>query len=266
MINDSISPKRLLIPTLPRWLTHSALPEALIVLLAALVRGWRLTYHSFWFDEIVSLGWAAQDPATIWAKTFALVEEKHPPAYYLTLHFWQQFLSLFGLEHNEAALRVLGAILGVLTVWGILLLARHLSGRAVGLLTGLLVALSPALVWYSQELRMFQPAITGIVWGAYWLVRMTGRGDEGRRTKDEDSITQHAIHPSPILHPHHPLRPLQLSVRRLRPAGAGAGVNRALLARRTAALAAFSHGLCRLWCAHGAVAAAGAQRLADQQC
>ena len=39
-----------------------------------------------------------------------------------------------------------------------------------GLLAGLLVALAPLLVWYSQELRMFQPAATGLVWSAYFLL------------------------------------------------------------------------------------------------
>ena len=146
-------------------------PEIAIVALAALVRFWRLDYHSFWFDEAVSLDWAEDNPAFIWANTFPLLNDKHPPAYYLLLHYWQKGLALFGLEHSDVALRSLGAILGVLTVLGVLLLARRLSGRATGLLAGALVALSPVLVWYSQELRMFQPATTGVVWAAYCLAR-----------------------------------------------------------------------------------------------
>ena len=105
-------------------------PEIAIVALAALVRFWRLDYHSFWFDEAVSLDWAEDNPAFIWANTFPLLNDKHPPAYYLLLHYWQKGLALFGLEHSDVALRSLGAILGVLTVLGVLLLARRLSGRA----------------------------------------------------------------------------------------------------------------------------------------
>ena len=80
-------------------------------------------------------------------------------------------LGLFGLSHTDAAIRVFGSLLGILTVAGILLLVRRVSGRPTGLLAGLLVALSPVLVWYSQELRMFQPAATGAVWTAYALLR-----------------------------------------------------------------------------------------------
>lgn len=141
----------------------------LILLLAIIVRFWRLDYHSIWFDEAVSLDWADADIAYTWAITFALVQDKHPPLYYVTLGLWQDFLRWFGLDHSDSALRALGSLLGVLTVWGMLRLATALSGRFTGYLTGLLVALSPILTWYSQELRMFQPATTGIVWGALAL-------------------------------------------------------------------------------------------------
>ena len=149
---------------IPAWLIELA-----ICLLALLIRSWRLTYHSVWFDEAVSLQWAGRDAGFIWQKTFPLLEDKHPPFYYLALHGWQQLLSIFGAAHNDAALRYLGVLLGVLTVWAIMALATRVSGRAVGWLTGLLVALSPVLVWYSQELRMFQPATTGGVLAAYCL-------------------------------------------------------------------------------------------------
>ncbi|MBE2238008.1 MAG: glycosyltransferase family 39 protein, partial [Caldilineaceae bacterium] len=146
-------------------------PEALILLVAALVRCWRLDYHSFWFDETVSLDWAEDGPGYIWQSTFTLLKDKHPPGYYLLLHAWQNMLEVFGLQHNDVALRTLGALLGVLTVLGLLLLVRRVSGRATGLLAATLAALAPVLVWYSQELRMFQPATTGLVWAAYCLLR-----------------------------------------------------------------------------------------------
>jgi len=147
------------------------LPEVLILILAAVTRFWRLDYHSFWFDEAVSLDWAEDGPGFIWQSTFTLAKDKHPPGYYLLLHYWQNLLEFFGLAHNDVALRALGALLGVLTVMALLLLARRLSGQATARLAGLLAALAPVLVWYSQELRMFQPATTGLVCGAYCLLR-----------------------------------------------------------------------------------------------
>jgi hypothetical protein len=155
---------------LRKWLT-GPLAFWAVLFIALLTRLWRLDYHSIWFDEAVSLQWAGSDPAFIWQKTFPLVEEKHPPVYYLGLHYWQTMLGWVGLHQNDVALRLFGSLLGVLTVWGIVLLAQRLSGKATGLLTGLLVALAPVLVWYSQEVRMFQPAATGLVWGGYCLWR-----------------------------------------------------------------------------------------------
>lgn len=162
-------------------LPKAPLPEILVLALAGFIRFWRLDYHSFWFDEIVSLDWASNPPSEIWDIGFHLVREKHPPGYYLTLHFWQQMLAPFGLEQSDIALRALGSLLGVVTVLGVLLLAIRLSGRATGLLAALFVALSPALVWYSQELRMFQPAATAILWATYFLVTALSKTDAPSR-------------------------------------------------------------------------------------
>ena len=150
------------------WAT--SLPELFVLLLAAVPRLWRLEYHSIWFDEAISLDWAKLGPAHIWPGTFQLIRDKHPPAYYLALHYWQTLLGWFGAEQSDAALRILGVLLGILMVWGILRLVTQLSGRANGLLAGAFTALAPLLVWYSQELRMFQPAATAIVWAAFFLV------------------------------------------------------------------------------------------------
>ncbi len=151
--------------------TSSYLPELLILALAGLTRFWRLDFHSIWFDEAVSLQWAASAPEYTWDVTLKLIQEKHPPLYYVTLHYWWEGLRLFGLAHSDAGLRALGSVLGVLTVLAMLLLVRRISGRPTALLTGALLALSPVMVWYSQELRMFQPAATAIAWAAYFLLR-----------------------------------------------------------------------------------------------
>ncbi|MBV7335587.1 glycosyltransferase family 39 protein [Chloroflexi bacterium TSY] len=157
-------------------------PELIILAIATLTRFWRLDYHSFWFDEAITLRWAVQEGIDyMWPATFRLLEEKHPPAYYTLLKLWHWLLTPLGLNQNDTALRASGALLGVLTVLGVLLLARRISGRITALLTGLFVALSPVLVWYSQELRMFQPATTGIVWAAYCLARAWWEDRTARR-------------------------------------------------------------------------------------
>ncbi|MDE0142263.1 MAG: hypothetical protein OXI80_11840 [Caldilineaceae bacterium] len=160
---------------LRRRLRTTSLPELFVLLLAALPRLWRLEYHSIWFDEAVSLDWARLGPAHIWPGTFQLLRDKHPPAYYLALHYWQTFLSWFGVAERDAALRIFGVLIGILLVWGVLRLVTRLSGRATALLAGAFTALAPVLVWYSQELRMFLPAAAAIVWAAFFLVAARDR-------------------------------------------------------------------------------------------
>jgi 4-amino-4-deoxy-L-arabinose transferase-like glycosyltransferase len=162
-------------------LGRTRLPEYLVLLAALLTRLWKLDYHSFWFDESVSMTWARSSPGYAWESTFHLVKDKHPPAYYLLLHLWRESLKFVGLENNDVALRLLGSLLGVLTVLGVLLLVNRLSGRGTALLASSLVALSPALVWYSQELRMFQPATTAVVWAACFLLLAAKTVERGRR-------------------------------------------------------------------------------------
>ncbi|MDE0460828.1 MAG: hypothetical protein OXH93_00380, partial [Caldilineaceae bacterium] len=122
------------------WAT--SLPELSVLLLAALPRLWRLEYHSIWFDEAISLDWARLGPAHIWPGTLQLVRDKHPPAYYLALHYWQILLGWFGAEQSDAALRIFGVLIGILMVWGILRLVTQLSGRASGLLAAAFAALA----------------------------------------------------------------------------------------------------------------------------
>ncbi len=159
-----------------RRLSISPLPELCVLIAAALLRFWRLEYHSFWFDEAISLAWARTGPAEIVKATIQLSRDKHPPAYYLALHYWQALLEWFGAAERDAALRSFGVLLGLLMVWGVLRLATRLSGRATGLLSGLFAALAPILVWYSQELRMFLPAATAIVWALYFMIAAKERG------------------------------------------------------------------------------------------
>jgi hypothetical protein len=162
-------------------ISYPWLAEWLILTAALVVRCWRLSYHSIWFDEAVSLQWASSAPGWTWQKTISLLEDKHPPLYYLALHYWWELLELPGLANQDAALRLFGSLLGALTVAGLLLLVRRLSGSAIARLAGLLVALSPLLTWYSQELRMFQPATTALVWSGYCLLRAWESGFHWRR-------------------------------------------------------------------------------------
>ncbi len=136
-------------------------------MLALALRLYHLTYHSLWFDEVMSTFWAAKPAGEIWRVGLALTQDKHPPLYYLLLHFWT---AAFG--PGDGAVRSLGASIGALAVLPVYGIGARLGGRRAGLLASLLVALNPFLIWYSQEARMFMPATTFGLMGLYGVVQI----------------------------------------------------------------------------------------------
>jgi 4-amino-4-deoxy-L-arabinose transferase-like glycosyltransferase len=125
-----------------------------IILIALALRLYNLTYHSLWFDEAISVHWARQSVPRILEVGFTLVEDRLPPLYYLLLKGWT---ALAGF--SEMGVRSLSAFLGTLLVPVIAAIAAALFNRRVALVTALLVALNPFLIWYAQEARMYTPAV-----------------------------------------------------------------------------------------------------------
>jgi 4-amino-4-deoxy-L-arabinose transferase-like glycosyltransferase len=119
----------------------------LILLLAFMLRFYKIDAQSLWYDE--------GNSARIAERSIQLIVEGaagdiHPPLYYLLLKFWRAF---FG--DGEMALRAFSTLCGVLTVLLAFLIARDLFNTQVGLLASFFVAVSPFAVYYSQEVRMY---------------------------------------------------------------------------------------------------------------
>ncbi len=156
---------------------------ALVLTLAAGLRWHDLAAQSLWNDEGNSLRLAQRAVPDL---LDAAARDIHPPGYYLALKGWS---ALAGT--TEFGLRSLAALQGVLTVAVALRLGRRLFGPLAGVLAGLLVALSPFAVYYSQETRMY--AQLGLLSAASmallveWLRRLTSpprppKREEGERT------------------------------------------------------------------------------------
>lgn len=139
---------------------------ATCALLAGLaVRLYNLTYHGLWFDEAMSVHWAKQTPARIVEVSMALVEDRLPPLYYLSLHYWR---ALFG--DGEFSLRLMSAFAGVLSVAAVYRVGRELFGRRAGAAAAMAAAFNPFLVWYSQEARMYAFAALFGLMGAFCIL------------------------------------------------------------------------------------------------
>lgn len=127
-----------------RWSTPALIG---ILLLATILRFYRLDGQSLWYDEGVSVVQALRDPRAI---AVHAAGDIHPPLYYYLLHFWVQ-----GFGTSESALRALSALFGILIVWATYLLGRDLFSKRVGVIAAFLASLSPFQIYYSQETRMY---------------------------------------------------------------------------------------------------------------
>lgn len=134
--------------------------------LAMAARTFNLGTFSFWLDEILLLTGSRGGLAEVWAASRASAE--HPPLAALAT----AALSAAGLPDDLQRLLPIG--LGVATVLLLASWAARGFGRAAGLATGLVAALLPFHVRYSQELRpyvylLFFAALT--LWAAGRLER-----------------------------------------------------------------------------------------------
>lgn len=118
--------------------------------------------QSVWFDEAYSVMLAKQPVITLIHLTSA---DTHPPFYYLLLKGWA---SLFGW--GEFALRSLSALAmgGAIIFAG--LLARRMFGVRAALISLPFIALSPLLLRYGFEIRMYAVASLIGIAATYALV------------------------------------------------------------------------------------------------
>jgi 4-amino-4-deoxy-L-arabinose transferase-like glycosyltransferase len=114
---------------------------------ATVARTFNLGTFSLWMDEVFIMLRAQGSPAAVWAACRANAE--HPPLSALVM--WA--LSSFGA--SETVHRLLTIALGIGTVLLLASWAGRRFGRAAGLATGLVAALLPFHVRYSQELRPY---------------------------------------------------------------------------------------------------------------
>lgn len=157
---------------------HPRRPLVLAALVLALcLRAWRLDQHSLWQDEGLSLYRASLGLRELLGGRIPLgalvTRDVHPPVYFLLLGGWLRLLGL-GPAHVWGA-KVLSLLLSLPALPLLWALARRSLGRRGGAaeLALLLGALSPAWLWYSQELRSYSLIVTLGLAFAYGLWRWT---------------------------------------------------------------------------------------------
>lgn len=143
----------------------------LILLLAFGLRMLDLQERPLWYDEAFATLYAALSPARIIYGTVTRVggagaADVHPLLYYFLLHGWMRVAG-----QSPFAVRFLSVGLGFITIALLWRLATWCFDRWTGLAVGLLAAINPFHVAYSQEARMY--ALLGLtaVAAAWGLLR-----------------------------------------------------------------------------------------------
>jgi hypothetical protein len=119
-----------------------------IVALGAALRFATIAGQSYWVDEATTVH---ELHLSFGAMLHAVAtNESTPPLYYVLAWVWAKVLGT-----GELGLRSLSALAGVGVVPVVYLAGRELGSRRAGLYAALLAAVSPLLIWYSQEARAY---------------------------------------------------------------------------------------------------------------
>jgi mannosyltransferase len=119
----------------------------IILIIAFLLRIYKLGYESYWLDEAISVLWVQQD---FFVGLQMVIQDVHQPLYYILLWFWSK---LFG--YTEIATRMLSVLIDLGSIFLFYKLGKiFLPSRAIIFAT-FFFSLSPYLIKYSQEARMY---------------------------------------------------------------------------------------------------------------
>ena len=121
-----------------------------VVLLATILRFKQIADQSLWYDEGNTARMTLRDTEEILE---ASADDIHPPGYYLAVTGWVELVG-----RTEFGLRGLSALAGVVLVAIVIKIAGFLWGSITGAIAGVIASVHPALVYYSQEARMYMLA------------------------------------------------------------------------------------------------------------
>jgi mannosyltransferase len=154
-------------------LSGTGIAALCVVSLALVARIPTLGQQSFWTDEAATLNVLHHSFTGMFSAIAS--QESTPPLYYVLTWLWTH---LFG--YSEFAVRFPSAVAGIGLVWIVYRAGLELGGPRVGLLAGMLTAVNPLLVWYSQEARSYSLVAMLCAWSFYLVVRC---GDDEAHAK-----------------------------------------------------------------------------------
>ncbi len=129
-----------------------------VFILGAGLRLYGLGRRNLWYDEVFSLFEGMYNLNRIGYHFWTT-----PPLFKLILYFWKF------LGESEFMLRLLPALFGMFSVVIIYQVGKTLFDKRTGLISSLLLSISPFHIYYSQELRAYTLVTFLAILSVYWL-------------------------------------------------------------------------------------------------
>ena len=131
------------------------------------MRLWRIDFQSLWLDELHTMNEA--DPDITWELMLFYLKccDQHPP-----LHFVLSKVSFILFGHTAFTARLISAVAGTVSVWGMYLLGKEILNRNLGLISAVLTTVNYYNLFYSQEARNYILAFLFAVFSFLFLIRL----------------------------------------------------------------------------------------------
>lgn len=120
---------------------------------------------SLWYDEACSWFTAKQAFPVGIIDNLMHIDLQHTPLYFFLLHFW---MKIFG--DSEAAIKSLSVIFSIGSVPLVYTATRKLTTKALSICATLLATVSPILIFFSAEARMYPMVIFLVMLSVNYLI------------------------------------------------------------------------------------------------
>src|SRR5271157_4272239 len=164
-VSPALSLRNVTLENIKPLLLHSRYVQILLSLtvIGLFLRLYNLGFNSLWLDEASTYTFASMSVSGIWQATTA--GEFNPPLFY-----WIEHLMLsFG--NNEVILRIVPALLGVLTIPLVYFVGKEFIDRNVGIIAAAACTFSPFLIYYSQEARAYSVMLFFVIFAMIFFLR-----------------------------------------------------------------------------------------------
>lgn len=136
-----------------------------ILLLSCVLRFYNLGFQGAWLDELYTLKQADPDLSFKEFNDINMFRDGIPHLYFLIVKF---FGIIFG--HTLYTIRLVSVVFGALGVFGMYLLGKEISGKNLGYIAALLLAVHPFHIEYSQEGRSYAMLAFFVIMAYYRLI------------------------------------------------------------------------------------------------